>query len=155
LIFSGAARLRPSAAALPRVGAAVSARYNSSVPATDPKAKAQSILDSLPGNSLISKTAILSSVAGLSVAAISNELYVLNEETVVAFCLLSVFTAIGKYGGPAYTEWANAQVTKIRDILNSARSDHMKAVEDRIESVSQMGNVVDVTKALFEVSKVR
>jgi F-type H+-transporting ATPase subunit b len=133
----------------------VSARYNSSVPATDPKAKAQSILDSLPGNSLISKTAILSSVAGLSVAAISNELYVLNEETVVAFCLLSVFTAIGKYGGPAYTEWANAQVTKIRDILNSARSDHMKAVEDRIESVSQMGNVVDVTKALFEVSKVR
>ncbi|CCX32117.1 hypothetical protein FPQ18DRAFT_346827 [Pyronema domesticum] len=151
--LAGAARLRPSAAALPRVGAAVSARYNSSVPATEPKAKAQSILDSLPGNSLISKTAILSSVAGLSVAAISNELYVLNEETVVAFCLLSVFTAIGKYGGPAYTEWANAQVTKIRDILNSARSDHMKAVEDRIESVSQMGNVVDVTKALFEVSK--
>jgi F-type H+-transporting ATPase subunit b len=121
----------------------------------DPKTKAQSILDALPGNSLISKTAILSSAAGLSIAAISSELYVLNEETIVAFCLLSIFTAIAKYAGPMYAEWATSQVNKIRDILNSARADHMKAVEDRIESVGQMGSVVEVTKALFEVSKVR
>lgn len=104
---------------------------------------------------MISKTAILSSAAGVSIAAISNELYVVNEETVVAFCLISIFTAIGKYAGPMYGEWATGQVNKIRDILQSARSDHTKAVEERIESVSQMSNVVDVTKALFEVSKVR
>jgi F-type H+-transporting ATPase subunit b len=135
----------------------VSARYQSNVPTQqpDPKSKAQSIIDALPGNSLVSKTAILSSAAGLSIAAISNEIYVVNEETIVAFCLLSVFTAIGKYAGPMYAEWASSQVNKIRDILNAARADHTKAVQDRIESVQQMGNVVDVTKALFEVSKVR
>ena len=79
----------------------------------------------------------------------------MNEETVVAFCLFSIFVAIAKYGGPMYKEWAEGQVNKIRDILNSARADHTQAVKDRIESVSQMSGVVDVTKSLFEVSKVR
>lgn len=130
------------------------ARYNSSVPAEEPKKKAQSIIDSLPGNSLVSKTAILSAGAGLSIAAISNELYVLNEETVIAFCLLSVFTALGKYGGPAYKEWAEGQAQKHLDILNAARADHTNAVTARIENVQQLNSVVDVTKSLFEVSKV-
>jgi hypothetical protein len=120
----------------------------------DPKKKAQSILDSLPGSSLVSKTAILSAGAGLSIAAISNELYVVNEETVVAFCLLSVFFAVGKYGGPMYKEWAQGQIQKQKDILNSARADHTNAVKQRIEDVKQLGGVVDITRALFEVSKV-
>lgn len=119
----------------------------------DPKSRAQSIVDALPGNSLVSKTAILSAGAGLSIAAISNEIYVVNEETIVAFCLLSVFYAIGKYGSPMYSEWAAGQVDKIRGILNSARDDHTAAVQARIDSVQQLGGVVDYTKQLFEVSK--
>lgn len=129
------------------------ARYASGVPAEDPKKKAQSILDALPGNSLISKTAILSSAAGLSIYAISNEYYVVNEETVVAFCLISVWTALIKYAGPMYSEWADAQNKKIADILNAARADHTQAVQSRIENVKQMSGVVDITKTLFEVSK--
>jgi len=156
--LAGAARFRPSASALRKVSvpaASVPVRYQSNDPPQqlDPKTKAQSIIDALPGNSLISKTAILSSAAGISIAAISNELYVLNEETVVAFCLISLFLGIGKYGGPMYKEWAEGQVNKIRDILNSARVDHTQAVKDRIESVSQMSGVVDITKSLFGVSK--
>jgi F-type H+-transporting ATPase subunit b len=141
---------------VPISSSTLAVRNQSNVPTqnSDPKTKAQSLIDSLPGNSLITKTAILSTAAGLSITAISNELYVLNEETVVAFSLLSVFIAIGKYGGPMYGEWANGQVQKIRDILNAARADHTQAVKDRIESVSQMSNVVDITKTLFEVSKV-
>lgn len=125
------------------------------MPAEDPKKKAQSILDALPGNSLVSKSAILSSAAGLSVYALSNEYYVVNEETVVAFCLLSVWGAVIKYAGPMYREWAEGQSKKIAGILNAARSDHTQAVKDRIESVKQMEGVVDITKSLFEVSKVR
>jgi F-type H+-transporting ATPase subunit b len=124
------------------------------VPSEDPKKKAQSILDSLPGNSLVSKTAILSAGAGLSIAAISNELYVVNEETVVAFCLLSVFFAIGKYAGPAYKDWAEGQIQKQKDILNSARADHTNAVKQRIDNVQQLSGVVEVTQQLFQVSKV-
>lgn len=135
--------------------ASVSAnRHASNVPSNpDPKTKAQSILDSLPGNSMISKTAILSSAAGLSVYAISSEYYIVNEESVVAFCLLSVWGALIKFGGPMYTEWADAQNNKIKGILNAARADHTQAVKDRIDHVQQMGGVIDTTKALFAISK--
>ncbi|RYP51450.1 hypothetical protein DL768_003236 [Monosporascus sp. mg162] len=150
----GAARLRPSVVprTLPALTSLTATRPASNVP-DDPKTKAQSIINVLPGSSLVSKTAILSSAAGLSIYAISNEYYVVNEETVVAFCLLSVWGALIKYGGPVYKEWAQAQNEKIKNILNSARADHTQAVKDRIENVQQMGGVVDVTKALFAVSK--
>lgn len=156
--YLGAARLRPSlpGRALPALTTSLtSSRSASNVPAEDPKKKAQSILDSLPGNSLISKTAILSSGAGVAIYALSNEYYVVNEESIVAFCLLSIFWAVGKYGGPMYKEWADGQVNKIKGILNAAREDHTAAVKTRIESVQQLGSVVDITKSLFEVSKVQ
>ncbi|KAL2862025.1 hypothetical protein BJX68DRAFT_223701 [Aspergillus pseudodeflectus] len=150
----GAARLRPTLPTRNIAAINLSAtRAASNVPAEDPKQKAQSILDALPGSSLVSKTAILSATAGLSIAAISNELYVMNEETVAAFCLLSVFTAVAKYGGPAYKEWAEGQVQKHKDILNAARADHTNAVKQRMENVQELSSVVEVTKQLFAVSK--
>ncbi|KAK2061249.1 hypothetical protein LY76DRAFT_590656, partial [Colletotrichum caudatum] len=154
----GANLLRPTLVrrTLPAISASIAgARNASNVPAEDPKKKAQSIVDSLPGNSLLSKTAILSSSAALSVYAISNEYYVVNEETVVAFCLLAVWGGLIKYGGPMYSEWAQGQADKIKGILNSARADHTQAVKGRIEDVQQMSGVVDITKSLFAVSKVR
>jgi len=132
-----------------------SQRYASNVPAEEPKKKAQSIVDALPGNSLASKTALLSAGAGASIYAISNELYVLNEESVVAFCLLSVFYSIFKFGGPMYNEWAATTIGKYKEILNSAREGHVEAVKTRIEDVKPLSNVVEITKQLFEVSKVR
>lgn len=154
-LIGAAVRLRPTAV-LPRAIAPALVRYQSTtpnLPADPTKTKVNSILNSLPGNSIASKAAILSATAGISVAAISNELYVVNDESLVAFCLLSVFWAVGKYGGPAYAEWASAQSQKIKDILNSARADHTQAVKERIDSVSQLGTVVDITKDLFAVSK--
>merc|ERR1712000_49787 len=84
---------------------------------------------------------------------ISNELYVFNEETIVAFALLTVFYGVGKYGGPAYAEWAQGQQDKMKGILNQARENHTKSVQERIESVKEFGGVIDITKTLFEVSK--
>ncbi|EQL00462.1 hypothetical protein G6O67_007050 [Ophiocordyceps sinensis] len=151
----GAPLLRPTLArrAVPALCAAAATRKSSNVPAEEPKKKALSIIDSLPGSSLLSKSAILSSVAGLSIYAISNEYYVFNHETVVAVSLLAVWGGIIKYGGPGYKAWAEAQNLKIKNILNSARADHTQAVKTRIEDVKQMSGVVDITKCLFEVSK--
>ena len=53
-----------------------------------------------------------------------------------------------------YKEWADGQVNKIKNILNAAREDHTAAVKTRIENVQQMTSVVDITKTLFEISKV-
>ncbi|KAF7543487.1 hypothetical protein G7Z17_g10699 [Cylindrodendrum hubeiense] len=150
----GATFLRPALArrAAPAISAAA-VRYTSNVPAEEPKKKAQSLIDAIPGNNIITKTALLSSTTGGLIYALSNEYYVMNEETIIAFCLLSVWGGLIKYGGPAYKEWAESQNLKIKNILNSARADHTEAVKGRIEDVKQMGTVVDVTKTLFEVSK--
>ena len=43
---------------------------------------------------------------------------------------------------------------RIKDILEATRTEHTGAVEERISSVSEMKNVVDVTKNLFTISKV-
>lgn len=77
-----------------------------------------------------------------------------NDETIVMVALFSVFWAVFKYGGPLYTEWAQAQISKLSGILRAAREDHTSAVKRRIDNVKQLGSVVDVTKQLFEVSKV-
>ena len=53
-----------------------------------------------------------------------------------------------------YSEWAAGQISKMKGILNSARDGHTEAVQKRIDSVAQLGSVIDVTKNLFEVSKV-
>ena len=129
-------------------------RYASNVPAEEPAKKAQSILDALPGSSLISKTAIASTFAGLSIFAIGNEYYIVNEESVVMFATLSVFWAVFHYGGPMYSQWADEKINNIKRILNEARNQHKNAVLWRIHDVQQLGGVIDVTKQLFEVSKV-
>ncbi|KAK7540654.1 putative mitochondrial ATPase subunit ATP4 [Phyllosticta citribraziliensis] len=149
----GAARLRPTVPVRAAVPAVVSSRASSNVPSEEPKKKAQSIIDSLPGNSIASKAAILSASAGLGAAAISNELYVVNEESIVMFSLLTVFAAAFKYGGPAYSEWAEGQHSKILGILNGARKEHTEAVQKRINNVQDLSGVVEVTKNLFAVSK--
>ncbi|RMZ79945.1 hypothetical protein DV738_g2988, partial [Chaetothyriales sp. CBS 135597] len=154
---ASAARLRPTltSASLRTLTplSATQTRYSSNVPAEDPQKRAQSIVDALPGNSLVSKTAILSAGAGVSAWAISNELYVLNEESVVAFCLLSVFFGIFHYGGPLYKDWSESTALRIKGILDDAKKGHVDAVKTRIEDVKPLSNVVEITRGLFEVSK--
>jgi hypothetical protein len=102
----------------------------------------------------VSKAAIMSAGAGVSVAAISNELYVVNEETIVAFCLLTVMWGAFHYLGPSYVSWADSQRKKMGDLLNAARENHTSSVKERIGTVNELSGVVNVTKNLFEVSKV-
>ena len=70
------------------------------------------------------------------------------------FSLLTIYWAIYNYGGPMYKDWAQGQNDKIKNILNAARDDHTSAVKARIDSVKDLGGVIDITKDLFAVSKV-
>lgn len=53
-----------------------------------------------------------------------------------------------------YKEWADRHISRQKAILSAARQDHTNAVKQRIDSVKELGGVVDITKQLFEVSKV-
>lgn len=53
-----------------------------------------------------------------------------------------------------YKEWSKNTEQKFKDILNTARAGHAEAVKTRIEDVKPLSGVVEITKQLFEVSKV-
>ncbi|KAF9944924.1 atp4 subunit B of the stator stalk of mitochondrial F1F0 ATP synthase, partial [Modicella reniformis] len=118
-----------------------------------PENKAQSIIDSLPGNSLLSKTAYVTALTGAATFLISKEIYVFNEETLVLFAFAATFGGIVNGVREPFNEWADGHINKIRSVLQKARVDHKMAVEERIDQVGQMKDVVDVTKALYALSK--
>lgn len=119
----------------------------------EPKEKASSIIDALPGNSLISKTGILATSAAAAIYGISNELIIIHDESILVITFAAFTALCAKFVAPLYTEWADGEVKKVNDLLNESRTKHVSAVKSRIESVSDLKDVVATTKLLFEVSR--
>ena len=63
-------------------------RYASDV--ADPAKRASSLIDSLPGNSVVSKTMIVTLGTGATAWALSNEIFIINAEYVAALLQLSL-----------------------------------------------------------------
>ncbi|KZT56850.1 ATP synthase [Calocera cornea HHB12733] len=149
---ASASLARPQVAAtLPRVAISQSTRgYADKQP---PAERASAIIDALPGNSLVTKTGTVILGTGLTAAAISQELYVVNEETIVAIGFIILLTAIGRAMKGPIGDWTRGEVEKISGILNDARKDHTAAVQERIDAVNEMRDVVSITKDLFALSK--
>jgi F-type H+-transporting ATPase subunit b len=138
----------------PRLAVPSTLRYSSSTPATaDPKVKANALIDALPGNSLVSKTGWITLTTAVSAAAISNELFVLNEEVVILGSFVVFIGYLSTLVREPYREWADGQIQKVKDILNVSRASHTDAVKSRIDAVSEMKDVEALTKTLFELSK--
>ncbi|KAF8159283.1 hypothetical protein B0H34DRAFT_397555 [Crassisporium funariophilum] len=145
------------AAVRPRAFAALPSSFNARSMATNPpnpSERASEIVEKLPSSpGLITKTGTALLGTGLAAAAISQELYVVNEETIVLVASIIVFTYIGKIMREPYSQWADGHINRIKKILNDARAEHTGAVKERIESVGQMKDVVSITQALFALSK--
>lgn len=118
-----------------------------------PEARATALLDILPGNSVVSKAGWVTLGTSLSALAVSKELYVANEETVILVAFLIFATFLGRTVSAPYKEWADGQIEKISGILNGARKEHTQAVQSRIDSVSEQRDVVNITKQLYAVAK--
>lgn len=119
----------------------------------EPKQKANSIVDAMPGNNYLSKTGILATTAAAAIYGISSEVLIIHDETVL-LATFAGFTALcAKFVAPLYTEWADGEVSKVNSLLNESRTKHISAVNDRITSVSELKDVVATTKQLFAVSK--
>ncbi|KAH8554050.1 hypothetical protein BGW37DRAFT_241933 [Umbelopsis sp. PMI_123] len=133
------------------VGAHFVRNYSSNE--VEPKQKASSIIDSLPGNSLVSKTGFVTLSAGLATFLISKEIYVFNEETLVLVAFGGLAGALFKYLKEPYNSMADEHINRIKNVLYKARNDHKSAVNERIDQVGQMKDIVDVTKNLFALSR--
>ncbi|KAI0258650.1 hypothetical protein BC834DRAFT_910625 [Gloeopeniophorella convolvens] len=147
-----ASRARPHAA-VPQI---LAARMMSSTPSNPPPPaeRAAEIIDKLPSHpSLVTKTGTAILGSGLLATAISQELYVVNEETVIAVGYFILFAYIAKTIRLPYKEWAEGHIARIKGVLDGARAEHTQAVQDRIDAVGEMKDVVALTQGLFALSK--
>lgn len=119
----------------------------------DPKQKAQSIVDALPGTNLLSKTGILATSAAAAIYGLSNGLIIIHDESILVLTFTIFSAMVVKFIAPLYTEWADGEIKKVNDLLNGARNKHIQAVENRIQSVGELKDVVSQTKDLFNLSK--
>ncbi|KAF8470292.1 ATP synthase [Russula ochroleuca] len=149
---ASASRARPHAA-VPQILSARTMASSSSNP-PPPAERAAEIIDKLPSHpSLITKTGTAILGSGLLATAISQELYVFNEETVIAVGYFILFAYIAKTVRLPYKEWAENHIARIKGVLDGARAEHTQAVKDRIDEVGQMKDVVSLTEGLFAISK--
>jgi F-type H+-transporting ATPase subunit b len=68
---------------------------------------------------------------------------------------LALYIAIYKTLKEPFNNWADGVANKIRSTLEAARDRHSSVVQSRIDQVGQMKDSVDLTKAMFALSKVR
>jgi len=126
---------------------------SSSTPTQDPKSRAAAAIDAIPGNSLISKTGSIVLGTALTGAAIGTELFVVNEEVVVGISFALLIGYLSTVIRAPYSEWAEGQIQKFKDILNTSRAAHTQAVQSRIDTVNEMKDVVGLTEQMFALSK--
>ncbi|KAI9482519.1 hypothetical protein BDB00DRAFT_857678 [Zychaea mexicana] len=150
---AAAAVARPALTISRQAAGAAAVRAYSTGKEVEPKQKAASIVDSLPGNSFVSKTGFVTLSTGLATFLISKEIYVFNEETLVLVASGGLLAILIKYLREPYNNMANDHINRIKNILNKAREDHKSAVQERINEAGQMKDLVDVTKSLFELSR--
>lgn len=86
-----------------------------------PAAKASSLLDALPGNSLVGKTGIVTLTAATAAAGISSELFVLNEEVVILGSFVVFLGYVSSLIRQPYAEWADGQIEVSYSALPSIR----------------------------------
>jgi len=112
------------------------------------------MINSLPSSrGLITKTGTVILGTGLLATAISQELYVANEETVVAVGFFIIIGFLARSIREPYRAWAQGHVDRIKGVMDSARESHTSSVKERIASVESMKDVVPLTTQLFELSK--
>ncbi|KAI9173089.1 atp4 subunit B of the stator stalk of mitochondrial F1F0 ATP synthase [Blastocladiella emersonii ATCC 22665] len=138
-------------APVPRV--ALASRQYSSETRPEPAQKAKSVIDALPGNNIVSKTGIVTLGTGAAAFAISKEIYVFNEETLILASFLGIATLLYRGMKEPIVQWSEGRISNIMNILTQARADHKAAVAEKIDSVAEMADVVDITKSLFAMSK--
>jgi hypothetical protein len=130
--------------------------YSRMMSSKPPAEKASELIESMPSSpGLVTKTGAVVLGSGLLATAISQELYVVNEETVIAAGFAILATFIARSMKEPYKNWANGHIKRVKDVLEASRSEHTQAVKDRIGSVEKMKDVVSITEGLFALSKVR
>ncbi|TPX34398.1 hypothetical protein SmJEL517_g02973 [Synchytrium microbalum] len=119
----------------------------------DPKETASAIISIVPGESMVAKTGTVLLSAAVAAYMVSKEVYIVDAEF---YEMLTIFGAyyIWYLGGrDGAIEYFNERKATMKKVLETARHDHKAVVKERIDHISKLSDVVDVTKGLYDMSK--
>ena len=79
----------------------------------------------------------------------------MNEETITAIAIISSWIGIYYFAKEPYKAWAQGHIDRQKAVLNEAKQNHKDVVQERLDSLQELSGVIDITRGLFEVSRVR
>ena len=115
--------------------------------------KADQILSAFPSNNIIRNTTSLTLLASASAFAISKELYVINDESVLLASFAICIGALYKQLKPTFDQTADNYANNMKKILTDARGQHAKMVQEQIDDSGKLSDITTETKKLFQLSK--
>ncbi|EEB05808.1 F0-ATPase subunit [Schizosaccharomyces japonicus yFS275] len=118
-----------------------------------PAEKAASLLNKLPSTSLLTKSGFLTVTAAGLAAAISRDIYIVNEESVVAAAFVGVLLVLGTLGRKAFSQGAQQAAERVTKVLQDARENHVDIVRHRIDQVASLQDAEEVTKLLYDTAR--
>ncbi|KAJ3338725.1 atp4 subunit B of the stator stalk of mitochondrial F1F0 ATP synthase [Gonapodya sp. JEL0774] len=118
-----------------------------------PEQVALNLVNLAPGKTLAHKAGFISVAASVAAYVVSKEVYIFDVETLEAIPMVGAFTIAYLNLKDMLLQIFEDQKKRINDILVQAREDHKAVVEERLDHVSKLGDVVGVTKNLYEVSR--
>lgn len=120
----------------------------------DAKSKAGDLMNLVPGNNVLTKTGVLSLVAGLTAYGISKEVIVLHNETLLVVGTGVVLSlAYNKLSGP-FQEWADSEREELRKKLNSSIETKKRFLNQQIEDARKASQIQQVIEGFYSASKV-
>eukprot|EP00834_Sanchytrium_tribonematis_P008710 NODE_1134_length_2061_cov_0.390928.p2 type:complete len:209 gc:universal NODE_1134_length_2061_cov_0.390928:1541-915(-) len=119
----------------------------------DPKTKADQLLNKLPATNTLRNTTTFTLLASATAFAVSKELYVFTEDSILLASFATIIAIMYKQGKPAYLETADAYISNMKKLFTSARENHSKLVSNQVEERGKLSNIVNETKSLFQLSK--
>ena len=118
-----------------------------------PVAKANSLLDLVPGNSLLTKTGVVATGVGLTAVAISKEFLLLHPETIVLGAFAGMVVFLHQQVTPIVANELDTRADEIRKHLNAAGDARKANLLNEIEATKGNTETVGITKEIFAISK--
>lgn len=119
----------------------------------DPKETASALINIFPGEGVVAKSGSILLTAAIAAYFVSKEVYIVDAEFYEMLAIFGAYYIWYLGGRDGAIDYFNERKATMKKILENARQDHKAVVQERIQHISKLSDVVDVTKGLYDMAK--
>ncbi|TPX43349.1 hypothetical protein SeMB42_g04757 [Synchytrium endobioticum] len=119
----------------------------------DPKETASALINIFPGEGMAAKSGSILFTAAVAAYMVSKEIYIVDAEFYEMLAIFGAYYIWYLGGRDGAIEYFNERKATMKKVLETARQDHKAVVQERIEHISKLSDVVDITKGLYDMAK--